>query len=941
MLRIRIAWPTDALALVKLSPLSNTARPDTRGENLQLKPNELPSTPLHSTSLLLSSLATRTAHLTSLHALTSAHPSFAGSVRLLQAWAARRGFGESLGLTDEWWAWCVARTLGWGASMEAKTGEVGGDAWAGWRKAVEWLAGANWVDGIWFRVEGDNAFDRDEFRTAFKGEGLLVDPTGTINLAAGIPLSTLEMVKQDAKTTIALLLTTATDEQKFAAAFERELPAAERFDNFARITIPKAVVSAALKDRDAALDYSDPVEFLYATLSATLRRAFGNRAKAFQLVAPAAPAVLLSGPAAPAQGSVVFTLGILADGTESIRLVDHGPSADEAEACADFSKFWGSKSELRRFQDGQIRESVVWNAQFDGGMGQRRHTVLSQIVKHILPHRHRIPLESVYIFSGAMDHLIVEPEAVRRAIFLEDSVATNKNFGNLLGAYDALSKELRDLKDLPLGIASVTPSTPGLRYSTMFIPSPRRLKNFGSQADASKFIESHEILLTLEGSGRWPDDLEGVQKIKSAFLVKIAEQLNALHSVYQAQVVFDLEARPIDDNVAVEILTNSGYAFVARIFYDRTAILLDQRAEKRAAMGAPEVATNGLPTSAELYHARFIAGPKQHLALHTLQHHFPSYSHTVRLTKRWFSAHMLAPHFPAELIELVVASVFVDPATPFDAAQSGATGLARVMSRLATWDFKGEPLLVTLHTFAQQTTSGRRPCFPADKAEKAKKAFEIRRVADPGVNEFGWVIATEEDVFGVQWGRTDKVVCGRARGLARATLQALNEGVREGALTVESLFTAPLEDYNFLIHLDPSVVPRHFQSVAPQPKALQRRPSALSGASGVLAGAGFSFADEDSDDTPRVGLDPAADFVAALSRLYPGVFLLFHSPDGGSVVGGIWHPSVLGAKSWKVGMGWPVVPVEEGGKKVEIDVAAVLREVERLGKGLVVRTEVL
>lgn len=41
-------------------------------------------------------------------------------------------------------------------------------------------------------------------------------------------------ISQDAKTTIAILLTTVEDEDKFDAIFLREIRECERFDNYAR-----------------------------------------------------------------------------------------------------------------------------------------------------------------------------------------------------------------------------------------------------------------------------------------------------------------------------------------------------------------------------------------------------------------------------------------------------------------------------------------------------------------------------------------------------------------------------------------------------------------------------------------------------------------------------------------------------------------------------------
>lgn len=69
--------------------------------------------------------------------------------------------------------------------------------------------------------------------------------------------------------------------------------------------------------------------------------------------------------------------------------------------------------------------------------------------------------------------------------------------------------------------------------------------------------------------------------------------------------------------------------------------------------------------------------------------------------------------------------------------------------------------------------------------------------------------------------------------------------------------------------------------------------------------------------------------------------LLFHSPDGSPIIAGVWNPTCETARPWKVGIGFPVKPlVEENGKtKVIIDKEVILKEMERLGKGLVLKVE--
>ena len=381
-----------------------------------------------------------------------------------------------------------------------------------------------------------------------------------------------------------------------------------------------------------------------------------------------------------------------------------------------------------------------------------------------------------------MDHLLVEPESTRRSIYLEDSVAGGRGFSAVITAFDDLSRDLKALPELPLTVSSVQPCSPSLRYSTIFTPSPRRLKGFENLPDSVKYLEPHEILLTLERSGRWPEDLEGIQKIKAAFLSKIGEGLEATRSVLKAELVFDTEARTIDDNVSLEILTATGYAFRARIYYERTLLLLEEREEQ---MGAPPTSA-GVTSSIDLYHQRFVLGPKHHAAISTLQNHFTSYSHTVRLVKRWISSHMLSNHFSDEIIELVVACVFLDSNSPYEAPQSGATGFARVMEKLASWKWRDEPLYVPLFTFTNAVTSGRRPTLPTSDKIRATAEFQSTRLTNPGIEEFAWVIATEEDVEGKMWSkRTGKVAAARARGLAKATLETLERGVVQGGLVVE------------------------------------------------------------------------------------------------------------------------------------------------------------
>ena len=67
------------------------------------------------------------------------------------------------------------------------------------------------------------------------------------------------------------------------------------------------------------------------------------------------------------------------------------------------------------------------------------------------------------------------------------------------------------------------------------------------------------------------------------------------------------------------------------------------------------------------------------------------------------------------------------------------------------------------------------------------------------------------------------------------------------------------------------------------------------------------------------------------------------------MIGGIWNPAVEAPRPWKVGLGFPCRPVagiagdvKDGTSsklKVELDKSVLLRDLERIGKGLILDIE--
>lgn len=127
-----------------------------------------------------------------------------------------------------------------------------------------------------------------------------------------------------------------------------------------------------------------------------------------------------------------------ADPDRILRAVDIGPPADQKAQAADYRRFWGERSELRRFKDGQIAESVVWEANAGS-----RHTIPDRIIAYILE-RHLPEGASVSGAAGALDSALYPAASIGRP-----------------GAHDPISDQSVSLsRDRASEASTLTPCVP-------------------------------------------------------------------------------------------------------------------------------------------------------------------------------------------------------------------------------------------------------------------------------------------------------------------------------------------------------------------------------------------------------------------------------------------------------------------------------------------------
>ncbi|TBU24395.1 Nrap protein [Dichomitus squalens] len=924
--------PHSPIPLQRLSPSRSNVRTSGQDHDSKEEP-----TPLYNTALM--HMITPKAHLLAIHALKQDVPAFSDALTLLRVWANQRGYGMGSRLCVRgfegkgmWWA-SVLDMLIHGEEPQPvavkKTGTKrkplgkGLSSYQLFKAALDFFARHDFAEQpVYVKSKDGHRFPPMSYASH---EAVFVDSTSSVNLLAGVPLSSLDLLRYDAQATLETLDRSGISEDPFHTVFLQDhRDMFSRFDIVLRVDVSSAV----MRNPSAHLvaDHGSVYNALIATLTSTLRRGLGNRAKAIAVLHPSSDVRPLS-QALPANPSAIH-IGIVLDNEHAFRLVDHGPPAEdqESEQAKRFRDFWGEKAELRRFKDGSITESVVWDVK---SVDERTH-IPSLVVKHLLRRHLGIGAEDVKSWQTQFDALLKAPESIRSLYEARGAVA---GFKAALTAFDALVKQIKSLDDqFPLAILNVSPVSASLRHTEVFVPIAVTPSSRVGIPTTASYLPAMEVIVEFEKSGRWPDDLRAIQKIKLAFFERMATALMAAAKGLQASVVFgEHTARTeIQDEAALDIVTPDGWAFRVRIWHDREATLLDRvineqsrvpKALRRNITGEEARERQAALEARDVYLRRFIHAPRHHRVIAALSHKFAAFAGTVRLTKRWFASHwLLCSHVSEEAVELLCAHIFLRTGAsvtaetmmlPAGVPGTKERGFAQVLKFLEDWDWtKG---LVVPSDFSDQDVA------TADASPSASGTAP-------------WSLVTQFDASGHVWTSSgpNAVVARRITTLAKATWASLAQSDSQD-LEVTRLFQHPTEDYDFVAELNPAVLPRSYQSVEADPS--------IWAAKAQYANAGLA----NSTSSVLPGFDPAAALFRDLTRVYEDTALLFYDVMGGAQVGGVWQPSLKNARPFRVLGGYSSLPVSKDGSRnkekeqglVVLNHLAPSIEMKRIGSGLI------
>ncbi|KAI0188841.1 Nrap protein [Astrocystis sublimbata] len=852
--------PEGYFPATKLSATSNAIRRNGPGETSD---NKTP-TPFYNNTLKAESQFVP--YLKLLHRASSTCASFKDACILGRTWLQQRGFGGDVaegGFGHFHWAVLMALLLQTGGRKDEPILSSSLHASQLFKATVQYLASSNLHKKA--VILGSSPAAPETLR---QSGPVLYDSARDVNVLFNMTSWSAFMLNEHAKLSLSAMNDPQVElfDSLFITKVNQPL---QMFDLFININIPSNASqksSIATDGRGSKVDFAEDVY-------RTLKKALGERAKLINIQLPKSTARKATSSAAKAK-------------TETLSV---GIMCDPAKASQGREDFWGDIAELWQFPSGEIVESVNWNEFTPLGY----FGVCQAIITYILKSRLKLT-EGDLVFHGQEFSNIIPLSPTDKA-----------SFDTAKAAFSVFEKDVRDLEDLPLSVKQIAAIGPETRYASLHAPTPNQRKQ-GTTPIAA--------MLSLEASGKWPENIASIQRAKIALLLQIGRSLEEAKPKIETHLGLEDAERETENLAFLDIVYDNGFSFRLRVHSDQEETLLDRQTKDQTLDRHARTEAAALLSSARW---RSTILPLHNQTVSTYCTRFPALSSSIRLTKHWFNAHRLGNYLNEPLIELFVLQAFLQP-HPFPMPSSTTTGFLRTLLLLASYDWREEPMIVD----------------PADTLSTAQRIdistrLEAWRKIDTNMNRTTLFVATAFDTTGIAYTQNiPRVVATRMTALARsASKAAKDKGVQ---LDPRTLFHSGLRDYDVVIHLSSKAI------------------------KGVLRDDGTKHSRfKNLDETGGSGALPLPEapvtaLLRRLNALYAAPLLFFHGGSEDNAIAALWNPQ-LHARGFSANMPSSFKPQSKsaGGdgngedkEKYELNKEAVLAEIARIGGDLVEKIDV-
>ncbi|KAE8292305.1 Nucleolar protein 6 [Larimichthys crocea] len=332
-----------------------------------------PPTP-HYNSSVLGDLLPR-AHLQFLSAVSSQCSAFADGVALLKVWLRQRELDQGTGCFNGFLASMLLTYL-------LTTHRISNTmtAYQLLRNSLNFLATTDLtVNGISLARDPDcTAPALAEFHSAF--QVVFVDPSGHLNMCADMTACTYKQLQHEASVSMQFWDDPTVD--GFHSLLMTPKPMIRTSDHVFQLCELVKLQSSCKKLNllSELMDHSgNYVHTALPFILSLLQRGLGERIHLLTHSLSPDPEWSVESEAPKHKAQPPLSFGLLLKPDLATSVLERGPPADSPKA-AEFRELWGSRSELRRFQDGGITEAVLW----DGQSMCQKQLVPKQIITHLL-----------------------------------------------------------------------------------------------------------------------------------------------------------------------------------------------------------------------------------------------------------------------------------------------------------------------------------------------------------------------------------------------------------------------------------------------------------------------------------------------------------------------------------------------------------------------------
>ena len=471
-------------------------------------------------------------------------------------------------------------------------------------------------------------FDNNYFLGNY--ENSMVGPCGMVNLLSNCSKSCVYELKYECLLTLDLL-----EQDKFHPVFLEKVIPELKYDNI--INVPIVNENKKVLDR----------------IYTILKQGLGERVKLLCAYTRKLPLLSLGEDYTIQHDCDNITIGLILDLQTCNNQVHFGPSSNDTEKAAEFKSLWGPKTETRRFQDGSIKEVVVFET-IDSS--NHKSVICARMCAYLLQRHFNVTADSVCYWAGTgLKHL--KPSILEYYVL---------DFKEINSAYIEAQKLLRRI-DLPLSINTFHVCSNTLSNTSVFVP-----QRMNTTSTIIQPIQYGEFLIEFENSGKWPDDVNAIETMKRAFFVKIVAFLKEDVGICAA-VCLD------EKNESFVELVVDGFAFKVGILQTRVGYLIQRQLKS---------SDDACKQLLDAYNEKYVWRNRHAAMINLLATRFGALGATCRISKRFFASQLILGKYnlPEPVVEYLCAMVFVNPGA-YGVPGSGFTGFLRVLKLVEELNF--------------------------------------------------------------------------------------------------------------------------------------------------------------------------------------------------------------------------------------------------------------